>query len=44
MEGFVPRFIFIPKEEFSRDKVAQLILEDLKTLFPDIEQVQLEGI
>lgn len=44
MEGFVPRFIFIPEEEFSRENVYFRILEDLKTLFPDLEGIELEGI
>lgn len=44
MEGFVPRFIFIPAEQFSRDFVKRKILEDLKNLFPDLEDIQLEGI
>jgi hypothetical protein len=44
MEGFVPRFIFVPFDEYSRDRVKQLILEDLLTLFPDVEGIEVEGI
>lgn len=44
LEGFPPRFIFIPVEQFSRENVKMKILQDLKNLIPDLEDIELEGI
>ena len=42
LEGFPPRFLFIPEEQYDVNTPKTLILADLKNLVPDLEDIELE--
>ncbi len=42
LEGFPPRFLFIPEEQYDVRTLKYRILEDLKNLIPDLKDIELE--